>query len=292
MQLLHFLPKPFLRHKVIDFLCKSGFVKNVSEISFNDGSKAIVDLLDPEPRNVFISGEFETHFFKIAEALLDEDGIFFDLGGNVGLCSFGLVTSKPKAHYHIFEANPHMISLMEKSKDLQSQHFIELNQACVSNEHGKTTFCIEQKQSGQSHVATDDESGIEVMNLVLDNYCSEKRLEKIDFAKIDLEGHEMNALKGWKRYLTNHAVQSIYIEIIPENQNRYGLKTNDPLNLLESLGYELFLCKEDDFANFDKTPMKYKFKSGKLILAKFQAREFPESFATDVLALAPGNLKH
>jgi FkbM family methyltransferase len=259
----------------------------VSEISFNHGSRAIVDLLDPEPRNVFISGEFETHFFKIAEALLPDDGIFFDLGANVGLCSFGLVTSRPKAHYHIFEANPHMINLMEKSINLQSQHFIELNQACVSNENGKTTFCIEQNQSGQSHVATDYESGIEVINLVLDNYCSEKRLEQIDFAKIDLEGHEMNALKGWKRYLTNHAVQSIYIEIMPENQNRYNLKTNEPLLFLESLGYDLFLCKEDDFSNFGKKPKQYQFETGSLILSEFKAVDFPEDFSTDVLALAP-----
>ena len=287
MQLLHYLPKPFLRHKIIDFLCKTGLVKNVDEISFNHGSKAVVDLLDPEPRNVFINGEFETHFYKIAEALLPDGGTFFDLGGNVGLCSFGLVTSRPKAHYHIFEANPRMISLMKKSKDLQSQHFIQLNQACVSNEQGTTTFCIESKQSGQSHVATDYERGIEVINLVLDEYCLKKRIEKIDFAKVDLEGHEMNALKGWERCLTNYAVRAIYIEIIPENQNRYGLKTNDPLIFLESLGYELFLCKEDDFSNFDQTAQRHNFESGNLTLLNFKACDFPNEFATDVLALAP-----
>ena len=287
MQLLKFLPKPLMRHKVIDFLCKTGLVKNVNQISFNQGAKAVIDLLDPEPRNVFINGEFETHFFKIAQTFLPDDGTFFDIGGNVGLCSFGLLRSRPNAHYHIFEANPDMISLMEKSKDLQRRHFIELNQACVSNEHGTTTFCIEPKQSGQSHVATDYESGIEVVNLVLDKYCSEKKLEKIDFANIDLEGHETSALKGWKRCLTDHTVRSIYIEIIPENQKRYGLKTNDPLILLESLGYELFLCKEDDFGNFDQTAKRLNFESEKLNLLNFKARDFPNEFATDVLALAP-----
>ena len=37
-------------------------------------------------------------------------------------------------------------------------------------------------------------------------------------AKIDLEGHELSALKGWEP-LRDHKVKSIYIEIMEENQN-------------------------------------------------------------------------
>ena len=55
--------------------------------------------------------------------------------------------------------------------------------------------------------------------------------------------------------------RALYIEIMPENQNRYGLKTNAPLKFLESSGYELFLCKEEDFANFGEKPKKYQFES-------------------------------
>ena len=84
--------------------------------------------------------------------------------------------------------------------------------------------------------------------------------------------------------------QIIKTEIMEENQKRYGLKTNEPLVFLESLGYELFLCKEDDFADFGEPPKEYEFESSKLILLKFQARDFPKNFATDVLALTPEKL--
>ena len=64
---------------------------------------------------------------------------------------------------------------------------------------------------------------------------------KIDFAKIDLEGHEIPALKGWRQSLGKQNPKALYIEIIPENQARYGYETNAPLAFLESLGYQLFL---------------------------------------------------
>ena len=131
--------------------------------------------------------------------------------------------------------------------------------------------------------------GIEIRNLVLDQYCRKNGVRRIDFAKIDLEGHELSALKGWESYLRDHAVRALYVEIMPENQKRYGLKTNTPLVFLESLGYNLFLCKEEDFSHFGEKPKKYKFASGTLILSKFQAKDFPENFATDVLAVTPEN---
>ena len=287
MQLLHWLPRLLLRHKSIDFLCKIGLQERISEITFNNGSRTIVDLSDPEPRNVFIKREFEPHFFDIANALMPQDGIFFDLGANVGFCSFGLVSSRPKANFHMFEASPRMIDLLNQSMGLHGQHFFHLNRACISNEEGKTAFCLNSNQSGQSHVATSNENGIEVPNLILDKYCGDHDIARVDFAKIDLEGHELPALQGWRKCLSEHRIKAIYIEIMPENQARYGRPPNAPLSYLESLGYELYLCKEEDFGSFGGTPNKTTLRHGSLPLFRFRAKEYPEDFATDALALAP-----
>ena len=287
MQLLHRLPRLLLRHKSIDFLCKVGLQERISEITFNNGSKTIVDLSDPEPRNVFIKGEFEPHFFDIANALMPQDGIFFDLGANVGFCSFGLVSSRPKANFHMFEASHRMIDLLEQSMDLHGQHFFHLNRACISNEEGKTAFWLNSNQSGQSHVATSEENGIEVPNLILDKYCKDHEIERVDFAKIDLEGHELPALQGWNKCLSENRVKAIYLEVMPENQARYGRQTKTPLCYLESLGYELYLCKEEDFGLFGNVPAKVSLQQGNLQLSRFKTEEYPEDFATDVLALSP-----
>ena len=286
MQLLHWLPKSLRRHKCIEFLCNVGLQDRISEIKYNNGSRTIVDLSDPEPRNVFIKREFEPHFFDIANALMPQNGMFFDLGANVGFCSFGLVSSRPEAHFHLFEASPQMINLLSQSMGLHKDHSFWLTQSCLSDQEGETRFHLTAEQSGQSHVAISGEEGIKVSNLLLDKYCQNHEIERVDFAKIDLEGHELPALMGWTEFLSQHNAKALYIEIIPENQDRYGHETNAPLFFLESLGYSLFLCKPDDFGVFGDKVENRTFAEGMLSICGFKAEDYPPCFATDVLAVA------
>ena len=203
MQLLHLLPRFLRRHKCIEILCKLGLQERTLEINFNNGSKAVVDLADPEPRNVFIKSEFETHFFDIAKAFLPADGIFFDLGSNIGFCTFGLCFDRPEASYHLFEANPQLIGLLKRSIELHPLQKFVLNHACISDRVGTTRFQLEPNQSGQSHVSTQDDSGLVVSNLTLDDYCEAQLANSVDFAKIDLEGHELPALRVGESTLLN-----------------------------------------------------------------------------------------
>jgi FkbM family methyltransferase len=291
MQVLRLIPKVFRKHKIVEFACKMKLHDRLNETEFNEGSKAFLDLLDPEPRNIFIRESFEPDFFRISSAFVYKNGCFFDLGANHGLCSFGLLPNFPSLEFHIFEANEFLFNTIKLSTTLHPRSSFFINHACLSDQEGTTRFHVESAQSGQSHVATDQENGIEIKNLLLDKYCDEKKIDVIEFAKIDLEGHELSALKGWSRYLKKKAVRAIYIEIMPENQKRYSLKTNAPLKYLESFGYELYLCKEEDFGNFGEKPKEYQFESRTLNLSRFKAQDFPNDFATDVLALASENHK-
>ena len=65
-------------------------------------------------------------------------------------------------------------------------------------------------------------------------------VESVDFAKIDLEGYELSCLKGWSHFLSHGLVKAIYIEVMPENQRRYGLEAHDLLRFIESFGYNLY----------------------------------------------------
>jgi FkbM family methyltransferase len=284
------LPSFLKRHSIVEALLRTKLISTEQLVSFNRSSLAYLNLNDPEPRNVFLKCSFDPDFFSIAKSLIPQSGVFFDLGANYGLCTFGLLPDLSSVNFHLFEANESLVRTIEKSTALHKESTFFVNHACISDEDGFSKFHLEPNQTGQSHVATSLEKGIEIKNLVLDSYCKANKIDRIDFAKIDLEGHELSALKGWESCLRDHIIKSIYIEIMEENQKRYGLKTNEPLVLLESIGYKLFLCKEDDFADFGEYPKQYEFESNKLILSKFQARNFPRNFATDVLALAPEKL--
>ena len=111
-------------------------------------------------------------------------------------------------------------------------------------------------------------------------------ISKIDFAKIDLEGHELSALKGWNQFLARGMVKTIYLEVMPENQARYGLNTNEPLLYLESQGYDLFLCKNEDFNIFQDSNDLIKILTNNVRVLPFKANEYPLDFTTDILAIS------
>lgn len=271
----------------MQILLKSRLISAEQNILFNENSRAYVNLNDPEPRNVFLRSAFDPDFFNVTKQFLPPKGVYFDLGANMGFCTFGTCPSHPDAIYHLFEANPNLISLLKKSIGIHPHQNLKLNYACVSDKVGTTRFQLEPNQSGQSHVSARQDSGIEVSNITLDKYCYGYNLDYIDFAKIDLEGHELPALKGWRKYLSEHRVKAIYIEIMPENQARYNRATNAPLSFLESLGYQLYLCKKEDFG-FGLNPSKATNPDNKhLPLSRFMAKDYPENFTTDALALAP-----
>ena len=286
MQIVRWLPKFLYRHKILDFICKFGWQDCVIPVRYNSNARTVIDLRDPEPRNVFIQKQFEPDFFDLANSFIGEKGTFFDLGANVGFCSFGLIPTNQRTEFHLFEANPNLIPLLRQSVELHPNQCFQLNHCCISDTNGKTNFKMEANQSGQSHVCPTQGKGIEIPNLVLDDYCDQNQINCIDFAKIDIEGHELPALQGWQKNLSDHRVKAVYVEIIPENQKRYGRKTNAPLAYLESLGYSLFLCKDPDFRHFGNQPKTLNVKNGSLPLVKFDASEYPEEFATDILAIA------
>jgi len=266
-------------------------ISNPAQANFNSLATAFFDLSDPEPRNVFIKGNFELDFFNIAAKFLSKNGTFFDLGANQGLCSFGLIPSHPNSIFHLFEANESLVALMEKSVNLHHRTSFFLNHVCVTANNGTTNFYLEKNQSGQSHVATANEKGVEVLNLVLDEYINFHNISRIDFMKIDLEGHELSALNGMKKSLQCFVANAIYLEIMPENQSRYGLKPEAPLHFLEALGYRLAYCKEEDFIRFNLKTCNLTTSEGNLRICLFKASDYPMNYATDVLAIAPSIIR-
>lgn len=287
MRLIKYLPRILHRHKTIEILVNCGLQNKIVKVLFNNSSQAFLDLSDPEPRNVFLTSEFERDFFKIAQCFVSAHSVFFDLGANYGLCTFGLMPKLSTAKFHLFEANEKLVKIISMSVKLYPDSFIKINNVCISDQEGETKFHLEKKQTGQSHVATYKEDGISVQNLLLDEYCKRESIKTIDFAKIDLEGHELKSLKGWNKYINDHRVKALYLEIVPENQNRYGLRTIAPLQFLESCGYKLYLCKQEDVKYFGKESKLHVFNNQKLMLSSFISEEYPNNYATDVLALAP-----
>ncbi len=263
-------------------MLKAGFLYPVQEISFNGNSKIYIDLNDPEPRNVYLKGEFDPFFFNVASTFLKSGSHFFDIGSNVGFCSFGLTFQvSTSVNFHLFEANKNLFSLLLKSRNLYPNWNFSINNVCVSDKFGDSSFSVVEEQTGQSYVSENSSTNFKINNLLIDEYCIKRNIKTIDFMKLDIEGYELNALKGASTLLKNKQIKSIYIEIIPENLNRYKLTHIDILNYLEKFDYNFYFCKSEDKYLLKKDVIKFR----NLELLPFNPIEYPVNYSTDILSL-------
>lgn len=144
--------------------------------------------------------------------------IVFDIGANQGEWTRAVVRVNPHAKIHCFEPDKTAF------KRLIENNFSS-NIAC--NDIGLSS----SKQDLPMYVFSDgselnslykreglelehgaQNSSIEVKLDTLENYCLEKEIASIDFVKIDVEGHELEVLKGMKAMLEDNKIKVIQFE--------------------------------------------------------------------------------
>ena len=127
----------------------------------------------------------------------------------------------PKGKVISIEADPKNMDMLNKNIKLNelSEHVITLNYAASSNK-SKVKLSIPEKKSGHtiySSIITtrSTEKFIEVNANTLDNLLHENEisLEQLNWIKIDVEGAELEVLKGATNILSNSKDISFLIEI-------------------------------------------------------------------------------
>jgi FkbM family methyltransferase len=221
----------------IEFGCRSGFIPPDHHWMCNvDGLKLWFNTGDREMGVTMAIGTYEPKVTNALKLLIQPGMRCIDAGAHIGFFTCQLAKKVGKfGKVFAFEPHPENFKLLKKNvyeNKLQSR--IELsNSACSDNEG---TF-LASKYNHMCIVGDVEEADKVKVNLVvLDNVIS----EKIDFVKMDIEGHEPKALNGMKRILSKDR-PIILIEI-----NNQWLKMcssvsgRDLLALLNSFDYNCF----------------------------------------------------
>jgi FkbM family methyltransferase len=144
--------------------------------------------------------------------------VVFDVGANRGQTLKRFLIDFPKAQIYSFEPLPASFRELQKvasTSEGRAQAF-ELG---ISSEPGSMklrVFADSEKctlETDLSDSLRDHESEIITRPVEsLDHFCLKHSIEKIDLLKMDVEGHEMQALRGAERLLLEKRVQAIYLE--------------------------------------------------------------------------------
>jgi len=228
------------------------------------GFKMFVD-----SRDQFISqtikkrGFYDRKGSAIIKNALKKGDVFIDVGAHIGYFSL-LAASKVgnEGHVFAFEPAPANFHLLLKNIALNKCENITAIRRAILEKNKKTNLYFSDTNTGDHRVFDSGEKRkfIEINAISLDGFF-DKRDKKINFIKIDVQGSEMNALKGMTGILKRKPLK-MFVEFWP-----YGITSNgdDPkefLNLLFENGFKIIspAMKIKDLLN-KYTPENQKFEN-------------------------------
>jgi FkbM family methyltransferase len=160
-----------------------------------------------------------------------------DVGANVGEWSLKAATMFPKATIHAFEMVPSIADVC--ALNCASIPRIIVHKHALSDKNGTATIgYMGDNTTGHSLVEFNHGVNLDVSLRCGDTLLREYGVECIDFLKIDVEGAEINVLKGLSRYLNEGKIRFIQFEY---NKKQISSRTflRDFYDFLEPLGYKL-----------------------------------------------------
>lgn len=175
--------------------------------------------------------------------------IIFDVGANIGKYSEIIIdkcNSKGlKYNLHIFEPSKAAFKILESKFCREGNIYLNNLGASDSNreaeiffdEEGSSLASLYQRRDSSGKLLLDKK---EIIHLTrLDNYIRGTFVKKIDFLKLDIEGHEFSALKGLGEFLNPSFIKALQFEYGGTNLDS-KTTLHELYSFLESKGYSVF----------------------------------------------------
>ena len=212
------------------------------------------------------SATIKKEFSAVSSLLSESPSLCIDIGGNKGLYTEHIISNFPQCKIVIFEPSISNSNLLH-SKFSDNKN-VTVEQKAVSNIDGEATLYSDSDGSGLASltkrrlehfdIAFEQSEKIAVIRFE-DYWKSELGSENIDFVKLDIEGHELDALNGFGEALK-------FINVI---QFEFGGCNIDTRTFWQDFWY---FFTENNFDLYRITPF------GKIKITKY--RELDEFFST------------
>jgi FkbM family methyltransferase len=162
----------------------------------------------------------ERAVFSLLRQRVSGSCIVFDVGANLGQFLGATLAAFPdgRCDVHCFE--PGVGTFRRLSERHGTAANARLNNVAVGKERGEATLWYDQEGSGIASLTKRDlthfgvrfDSSETVTTTTLDAYCVEHGIPRIDLLKLDIEGHELDALNGAAELFRRHAIGMVMFE--------------------------------------------------------------------------------
>jgi len=188
----------------------------------------------------------EKHFEELAHLIIKPDWNVIDLGANIGTHS--ILLSKLASDGRVFSFEPQSLTfsllqnnlLLNSCKNVFSYRFAISNTEMNVISMDSFSYHGEKINNGALGVSQNNLAGDLTISKKLDDF----NLPPISFIKIDIQGSEVNAVRGAKETIMRHK-PIMFVEVEEQRLRSLGSSSKELIELLLGYGYILFRVMTD-----------------------------------------------
>ncbi len=172
--------------------------------------------------------------------LLKNDTVTIDIGANIGTVALRAAAISSKGYVYAFEPDTDNYNSLQYNVKLnQFENIIPIKKALGDLAQESKLFKVNRFNTGMNRIlpANDSFTDFETIEVsTLDEEVNRLKIDRIDLIKIDVEGYELNVLKGARAVLERfHPL--IVVEIIEVNLKNNGQTSAEVIGFLKEFGY-------------------------------------------------------
>ncbi len=201
--------------------------------------------------NYILTGGIPEHFeIEIVRQILPTIKMFIDVGANIG--HYCLVAAKEiglGGRVYAFEPQPDCCEVLGHTISLNNwEDRLIVHQIALGSESTEMSLYLAGSGSTLDDNFNDNQSNKAIIVNVdtLDSQIAFHGCSQVDFIKIDVEGYELQVLKGAEKTIQEFT-PVIFIEIADRIRGREYVNHNyrETLQWLQDRGYRIYKCTED-----------------------------------------------
>ncbi|MBP7809025.1 MAG: FkbM family methyltransferase [Bacteroidia bacterium] len=172
-----------------------------------------------------------------------------DIGANIGF--YATILSDivgEKGKIHCFEPDTTNFNHLKKTTSSYKNIIINNKAVGPKTEKLKIYTSKELNVDHRTYKPEEYDQEIEIDAVSIDDYL---KGEKVDFIKMDIQGFEMEAMKGMKETLKNNPKVKMISEFWPYGLRKSGSSLRDYFVLLKELNFNVEILKENKLETLD-----------------------------------------
>jgi len=248
--------------RLVPLLMRFGILQK-DFVEVEPGMTMFLDPRDFEARRLIETGAYQDHVWLSLVKRSTEGSVVIDVGAHFGV--FTIKAAKKVGNTGrvvAIDPNPEILKLLRVNIAASNvDNVTVVPVACTARDEILTFYASPLANTGESSLARENATvplasaprEYQVRGMALDNIVRELGLKRVDAVKIDVEGAELEVLKGAQRTLEQfHPL--IVVEIGPEKEVPFHAKPDDVVSLLKQAGYGPGSHLADEDWEFTPTP--------------------------------------